>query len=79
MAESEKDLESLLMKVKEESETAGLNLNIQKLRSWHLFPLCQGNYKGKQWKRGNDARSNRFYFLGLQITVDGGFSHEIKR
>ena len=79
MAESEEHLKSLLMKVKEESEKVGLNLNIQKLRSWHLVPSHQGNYKGKQLKRGKNEKSNRFYFLGLQITVDGDFSHEIKR
>ena len=42
MAESKKQLKSLLMKVKEESEKAGLRLNIQKLRSWHLVPLLHG-------------------------------------
>ena len=41
MAESEEELKSLLMKVKEESEKAGLKLNIQKLRSWHLVPSVQ--------------------------------------
>ena len=42
MAESEEELKSLLMKVKEESEKAGLKLNIQKTRSWHLVPLLHG-------------------------------------
>ena len=42
MAESEKELKSLLMKVKEESEKVGLKLNIQKLRSWHLVPSLHG-------------------------------------
>ena len=42
MAESEKELKSLLMKVKEESEKAGLKLNIKTLRSWHLVPLLHG-------------------------------------
>ena len=42
MAESEEELKSLLMKVKEESEKAGLKLNIQKLRSWHLVPSFHG-------------------------------------
>ena len=42
MAESEEELKSLLMKVKEESEKVGLKLNIQKLRSWHLFPSLHG-------------------------------------
>ena len=57
MAESEEELKSLLMKVKEESEKVGLKLNIQKLRSWHLVPSLQGN----RW--GNSVR---LYFLGLQ-------------
>ena len=42
MAESEEELKSLLMKVKEESEKVGLKLNIQKLRSWHLVPSLHG-------------------------------------
>ena len=42
MAESEEELKSLLMKVKEESEKAGLKLNIQQLRSWHLVPSLHG-------------------------------------
>ena len=56
MAESEEELKSLLMKVKE-NEKAGLKLNIQKLRSWHLVPSLQAN----RW--GNN---DRLYFLGLQ-------------
>ena len=50
MAESEEELKSLLMKVKEESEKVGLKLNIQK-RSWHLVPSLHGKYMGKQWKQ----------------------------
>ena len=50
MAESEEELKSLLMRVKEESETAGLKLNMKKLRSWHLAPLLHGKQKGKKWK-----------------------------
>ena len=42
MAETEEELKSLLMKVKEESETVGLKLNVQKLRSWHLVPSLHG-------------------------------------
>ena len=42
LAESEEELKSLLMKVKEESEKTGLRLRIQKLRSWHLLPSCHG-------------------------------------
>ena len=50
MAESEEELKSLLMRVKEESERAGLRLNIKKLRSWHLAPLLHGKQKRKRWK-----------------------------
>ena len=46
-AESKEELQSLLMRVKEESERAGLKLNIKNLRSWHLAPLLQGKHKGK--------------------------------
>ena len=49
MAES-KELKSLWMKVKEESEKAGLKLNIQKIKSWHPVPPLQGKWMGKQWK-----------------------------
>ena len=47
MAESKEKLKSLLMKVKEESEKAGLKLSIQNLRSWHLVPLLHGIWMGK--------------------------------
>ena len=50
MAESEKELKRLLMKVKEESEKEGLNLNIQKSRSWHPVPSLHGKQMEKQWK-----------------------------
>ena len=50
MAESEEELKSLLMRVKEESEKAGLKFSIKKPRSWHLFPIIHGKYKGKRWK-----------------------------
>ena len=72
MAESEKDLESLLMKVKEESETAGLNLNIQKLRSWHLVPSLNGKQMGKKGKL------TVFIFLGSKITADSDCSLKLK-
>ena len=49
MAESEEELKSLLMKVKEESEKVGLKLNIKKLRSWHLVPSLHGKQMWKQW------------------------------
>ena len=51
MAESEEELKSLLMWVKEESEKAGLKLNIQKLRSQHPVPSLHGKSKGKKWKQ----------------------------
>ena len=50
-AESEKELNSLLMKVKEESENIGLKLNIQKTKIWHLVQSLHGKYMGKQWKQ----------------------------
>ena len=52
VAESKDELKSLLIRVKEESEKAGLELNIQKkLISWHLVPLLHGKWMGKQWKQ----------------------------
>ena len=51
MAESEEELKSLLMKVKEESEKVGLKLNIQKMKIWHPVPSLHGKYMGKQWKQ----------------------------
>ena len=59
MAKSEEELKSLLMKVKEESEKAGLKLKFRKLRSWPLVPSWQ-------IKKGKIGSSDRFYFLGLQ-------------
>ena len=60
MAESEEELKSFFMRVKEQSEKAGLKLNTQKLRSWHLVPSLHGNGRGKS------RSSDRFYFLGFQ-------------
>ena len=51
MTESEEELKSLLMKMKEESEKVGLKLNIQKTKSWHLVPSLHGKQMGKQWKQ----------------------------
>ena len=61
MAESEEDLKSLLMKVKEESEKAGVKLNVQKTKSMASGPITLWQIDGE--KNGN---SDRFYFLGLQ-------------
>ena len=73
MAESQEELKSLLMKVKEESAKAGLKLNIQKQRSWHPIPSLH-QIDGEAMERGTD-----FIFLGFKITADGDCSHEIKR
>ena len=51
MAESEEELKSLLMKVKEKSVKAGLNSTFRKQRSWHLVPSLPGKQMGKQWKQ----------------------------
>ena len=72
VAESEEELKSLLIKVKEESEKAGLKLSIQKLRSWHPVLSLHSKQMGKQWKTVTD-----FIFLGFRITVDSDCSHEI--
>ena len=59
MAESEKEIKSLLLRVKEESERAGLRLNIKNIRSWHLASLLHAN-------RRKGGSSDRFLLLGLQ-------------
>ena len=74
MAESEQELKSLLMKVKEDGENTGLKLNIQKQRSWYLVPSFHGKYMEKQWKQWQTL-----FFFGSKITADGDCSHEIKR
>ena len=74
MAESEEELKSLLMKVKEESDKVGLKLNFRKLRSWHLVPSLHGKWMGEIVEIVAD-----FVFLGSKITADGDCSHEIKR
>ena len=74
MAESEEELKSLLMKVKEESEKAGLKLNIQKTKIMASSPITSWQING-----GKVETSARFYFLGSEITADGDCSHEIKR
>ena len=70
MAESEKELKSLLMKVKEESGKVGLKLNIQKMKIMASGPITS-------W--GNNGNMTDFIFLGSKITADGDCSHEIKR
>ena len=74
MAESEEELKSLLMKVKEESETPGLKLNIQKTRIMASSPITSGQMNGEKVEIVTD-----FIFLGSKITADGDCSHESKR
>ena len=74
MAESEEELKSLLMKVKEESEKVGLQLNIQKTKIIASGPIISWQIDGETMKTVAD-----FIFLGSKITVDGACSHEIKR
>ena len=73
MAESEEELKSLLIKVREESEKVGLKLNIQKTKIMASGPITSEEIMGKQWKLAE------FIFLGSKITADGDCSHEIKR
>ena len=74
MAESEEELKSLLMKVKEESEKVGLKLNIQKTKIMAYSPITSWQIDGKTVETVTD-----FILLGSKITVDGDCSHEIKR
>ena len=74
MAESEEELKSLLMRVKEESEKAGLKLNIQKTKIMASGPITSWQIDGKKVKTVTD-----FIFLGSKITVDSNYSQEIKR
>ena len=73
MAEIKEELKSLLMKVKEESEKAGLKLNIQRTKIIVSSPITSWKIEGKKWKQTD------FIFLGSKITADGDCSHEIKR
>ena len=74
MAESKEELKSLLMKVKEGSEKAGLKLNIQKTKVMASSPITSWQIDGETMEMVTD-----FIFLGSKITVDGDCSHEIKR
>ena len=74
MAESEGELKSLLMKVKEESEKVGLKLNIQKTKIMASGPITSWEIDGETVETVSD-----FIFLGSKITADGDCSHEIKR
>ena len=74
MAESEEELKSLLMKVKEESEKVGLKLNIQKTKIMASGPITSWEINGETVETVAD-----FIFGGFRITADGDFSHEIKK
>ena len=74
MAESEEELKSLLIKVKEESEKAGLKLNIQKTKIMASRPITPWQIDGETMETVTD-----FIFLGSKITTGGDWSHEIKR
>ena len=74
MAESEEELKSLLMEVKEESEKAGLKLNIQKTKIIASGPITSWQIDAKTMETVRD-----FIFLGFSIITDGDCSHEIKR
>ena len=74
MAQSEEELKSLLMKVKEKSEKTGLKLNIQKTKIMASGPITSWQVDGETVEAVTD-----FIFLGSKITADGDCSHEIKR
>ena len=74
MAESKEELNSLLMKVKEESEEVGLKLNIQKMKIMASGPIISWQIDQETMEKVTD-----FIFLGSEITADGDCSHEIKR
>ena len=74
MAESEEELKSLLIRVKEESEKAGLKLNIQKMKIMASGSVASWQIDGETMETVTD-----FIFLGSKITEDGDCSHEIKR
>ena len=74
MAESEEELKSFLMKLKEESEKADLKVNIQKTKVMASSPFTSWQIEGEKVKAVTD-----FSFLGSKISADGDWSHEIKR
>ena len=74
ISESEEEIKSLLMKVKEDSEKVGLKLNIQKTKIMASGPITLWEIVGETVKTVSD-----FIFLGSKITADGDYSHEVKR
>ena len=74
MTESKEELKSFLMKMKEENEKTGLNINIQRIKIMASSPISSWQLDGEKMKTVID-----FIFFGSKITVDGDCSHEIKR
>ena len=74
MAESEEELKSVFMKVKEESEKVGLKLNIEKMKIMASGPITSWENMGKQWKQ-----YQTLFWGGSKITADGDCSYEIRR
>ena len=74
IAESEEELNSILMRVKEESQRAGLKLNIKKTKIMASSPITSWQIEGENVEVVTD-----FFFLGSKITMDGDCSHEIRR
>ena len=74
MAETEEELKSLLMKMKEESKKAGLKLNVQKMKIMTLGLITSWQIDGETMEKVTD-----FFFLGSKITADGDCNHKIKR
>ena len=81
MAESEEELKNLLMKVKKESEKAGLNLNIKETKIMASSPITSWQIEGWGWGGGREEWKpvTDFLFLGSKIIANGDHSHEIKR
>ena len=84
MAESKEELKSLLMKVKEESEKAGLKFSIQKTKTMASIPITSWQIDGEKVETlistfTSSEKNTYFVFLGSKITADGVFSHKIKR
>ena len=74
MAKSEEELRSLLIKVKEDSEKAGLKLNVQKTKIMASYSITSRQIEGKKWKQ-----SQTLFYQSPKITADGNCSHKIKR
>ena len=79
IAESKEELKSPLMKVKEDSEKAGLKLHSKKLRSWHLVPSLQGKQMGKQWQTSLLGASKSLQMMTVAMKLKDACSLEEKQ